>query len=624
MSNKSVSENLFQEFDPVSRDQWIDKVHADLKGADFNKRLVWRTMEGFEIQPFYMKEDLKELDYLKKYHNGALNADNQESGPRYWTNIERITVRSEEEANKEAHQALHMGVDGIEFDFDPFNGIPSISSLLSNIMPNIAAIGFSNVSNPSTFLNDYFTSEKDQNNLSPADLLGYMNHDPLRKLSLTGQIDPACWDEMDELLKSCQEVEEFKPITVNGSQFLNAGGNAVQEIAFVLNMAIDYIDRLSEKNWSAESIINNMRISMGVGTNYFMEIAKLRALRILFNQIAKTYGYKKYQSEDLKIHCQSSVWTKTVYDPYVNMLRNTTEAMSAVLGGCNSLTIEPFDATYSVPSSSSKRISRNISNLLKEESYFDKVVDPAAGSYYIEMLTDKLVNQSWELFKEIEAMGGFINAFENEIISEKIKAVRDKKLDLTSKRREIFVGTNQYPNPTEYADLDNIRIKSSKDEEKHKLPQFSGAIDFETLRLTTDEFVNKNGTESRPRVYLALLGDNKIMRKARATFSTGSMGCAGFEITEGTPSDSTEEAVKKSKDSQANIVVICGSDDDYISSASDFARTFKADNDAILVLAGYPKDIIDDLKTAGIDEFIHVRVNVVEVLSSFQKKINIK
>ena len=624
MSNKPVSGDLFNEFDPSSRDQWIEKVKADLNETDFHKKLVWCTMEEFEVQPFYMKEDLKNLDYLHKYHNSVINKDHQDTGPRYWINNERIKVHSEKEANTQAQEALHMGADGLEFDFNNFSGKPVLQTLLNHINPGITSISFSGLLVPSEFLIEFFSFEKEQNNLNPEDLSGSMNFDPIKGLSLSGQMDPGCWDELDVILKLCLPLNGFKAITVNGGQFLNAGGSAIQEIAFNLNTVVDYIENLTDRGFTSENIIKNIQISMGVGTDYFMEIAKLRALRILFNQIAISSGFEGHHPGDLNIHSQSSIWTKTIFDPYVNMLRNTTEAMSAILGGCNSLSIEPFDSTFANPSNFSRRISRNISNLLKDESYFDKVADPAAGSYYIETLTDKLVNRSWELFKEIETVGGFIKAFDKGIISESIKEVRIKRLKLTSKRRNVFVGTNQYPNPLEYLDPDKLIISAKKEYNKQILPQHGGAIEFEELRLTTEKHVSKNGEKSRPHAYLVLIGDNKIMRKARATFSTGFMGCAGFKVTEGSPSETIDEAIDKTVECNADIVVICGSDDDYVSWGVDFAKAYKAKNNGLLILAGYPLEIIEDLHSSGVDDFIHLRVNAVEVLSSFQKKLDIK
>lgn len=334
------------------------------------------------------------------------------------------------------------------------------------------------------------------------------------------------------------------------------------------------------------------------------------------------YEVKEFHPKDIKIHCESSVWTKTIYDPYVNMLRNTTEAMSALLGGCNSLSISAFDELFSIPTDFSKRISRNISNLLKDESYFDKVSDPAAGSYYIEELTDKLVESSLEIFKELESNGGFVHSFENGRIKALIDASRCKKHDLISKRREVFIGTNQYPNTSESIDTEEVMIKMGNEVDGSNLLQQSrGAIQFEKLRLATDNFIKENGEDKRPRVFLSLIGDNKIMRKARATFSSGFFGCAGFKVIESSPSPDLFKAVNKAIESKSDIVVMCGADDDYLSSGVDYAKAFKANSEGILVIAGNPADKIEELKEAGVSEFINLRTNLIDSLSSFQNQL---
>ncbi|MCK5207219.1 MAG: methylmalonyl-CoA mutase, partial [Cyclobacteriaceae bacterium] len=343
---------------------------------------------------------------------------------------------------------------------------------------------------------------------------------------------------------------------------------------------------------SAEMVIRNMEFCLPVGTDYFLEIAKLRTLRILFYKIAESYGLSEYDPGSLNIHSVSSSWTKTVYDPYVNMLRNTTEAMSAVIGGCNALTISPYNENFEQPTELSKRISRNVSNILKEESYFDKIVDPSAGSYYIENITDELVQKAWQLFTEVEKEGGFINSFTSGKIQSRVKKTREKRLTLAAQRRKIFVGTNQYPNTKEQLDPEKSNV-ISEDGAIDVLKQENGASEFETLRLTTDRFAKKTG--KRPKAYLALIGNNPTMRTARAQFCGGFIGCGGFDIIDGIVTQSNEEAINKALDQKAEITVICGADDDYTTSGIEFAKKFReADKDGILVLAGYPTDSLED------------------------------
>jgi methylmalonyl-CoA mutase len=261
--------------------------------------------------------------------------------------------------------------------------------------------------------------------------------------------------------------------------------------------------------------------------------------------------------------------------------------------------------------------------MLKEESYLDKVVDPSSGSYYIEYLTDQLVQHAWGLFKEIESQGGFIASFKNGKIQNRIGEVRRNREKLTSQRRQIFVGTNQYPNIKETLDTDKISVESISSESEFEvlMPQ-RGAQVIEEIRLDTERFVKSNGT--RPKVYICLIGDNPTMRTARATFSTGFLGCGGFEIIDGPIEPETDKAIQLAIDSDADVTVLCGSDEDYANSGTELAKKYKeAKPDSYLVLAGYPIDIIEPLTEAGIDLFIHLKANLVDSLKAIQKKLQI-
>lgn len=619
MKEGKSSENLFSEFPKVSKEQWKEKTLADLKGADFDKKLVWRTLEGFNLQPYYSREDLEGLNYLKNFESSTLNLEDGSQGPRYWVNREKIVVENAESANKEAIAALNSGADGLIFDLTGKEKI-DIKKLLNNILPLHCSVSFIADRDAAKLIKGYFTYES-ENHIETNQLFGSINYDPIRNLTVKGKMADDGFEVLKEIIEVTDVADRFYGLTVNGAQFQNSGSSLVQELAFTLNAAVEYIDKLGELGISAEKAIKNLEFSMAVGTDYFPEIAKLRALRILFYKIAESYGLE-YDPGDLSIHSISSGWTKTVYDPYVNMLRNTTEGMSAVIGGCNAITIAPYNENFEQPTKQSKRISRNVSNMLKEESYFDKIVDPSAGSYYIENITDQMVQKAWTLFTEIEGEGGFIESFTAGKIQERIAETRAKRLKLATQRREIFVGTNQYPNTKELLDPDAIKSAAEVDGEIEVLKPENGAAQFEALRLATDTFAKKNG--QRPKAFLTLIGNNPAMRTARAQFSGGFIGCGGFDIVDGIITESNEEALQKALDQNAEITVICGSDDDYATLGIAFAKKFKeAKKDGILVLAGYPTDSIEALKEAGVDEFVHIRADLISTLSSFQQKLNI-
>ena len=623
MSNKHGEGPLFSEFPPTPKEKWIEKVSIDLKGADFNKKLVWRTLEGASIDPFYTSENTDHLEYLKEYHNLNLNLSNPQTGARSWTLYERVSVGNEKTANKEAQRAFHVGSDGVNFMINETK-LPDLELLLKNIYPNINPVKFTVQENVSALLKQYMEIIERNPEIELNDIAGGLDYDPLKQYTLKGQLDEEGIKTIADAINLTRDIPDFKPLTINGSHFHNSGVNSAEEIALVLSATVEYVERLGNLGISLNDFLSGFEFSLAVGTNYFMEIAKIRALRVLFYNVLKAYQVKDFNPGDIQIHCESSVWSKTLYDPYVNMLRNTTEAMSAILGGCNSLSISAFDEIFSQPTEFSTRISRNISNLLREESYFDKVSDPAAGSYYIEELTDKLVESGLKLFQEIEREGGFAHAFEKGKIKEMTGTSRDKKHDLISKRREVFIGTNQYPNASESIDPSELRINISSDQKDQKtLMPSRGAEQFEKLRLYTDRFVRKNGEEKRPTVFLSLIGENKVMRKARAAFSMGFFGCAGFKVVESSPSPDLFKAVHKAIESNADIVVICGADEDYLASGVDYAQAYKGNSNGILVIAGNPEENRAELIEAGVANFINLRTNLIDALRSFQNQLNI-
>jgi len=623
MNRNSKSDLLFSDFDQKSKKDWIEGVIEDLKGADFNK-LVWKVTDGFDLDPFYTAEDIYKLKYLNSFHNLLLNTKDPQVGPRKWLNIEKILVFNEKKSNSLAHDALRMGADGIHFLL-PENKKVNIEVLLNQLLPNKNPIKFEFRSSPKELVHKYLTFISARADTILNNIGGGIDFDPIKKLSITGKLTKTDFDILTSLINSTERLKEFKILTLNADHFLNSGANTVQEIAFIMNSLVEYIDHLTEAGLSLKKIIQNLELSVSIGTNYFVEIAKVRAIRVLLYHILETYQIDPSESCNIKIHCNTSQWTKTIYDPYVNMLRNTTEAMSALIGGANSISITPFDEVFSKPNDFSRRISRNVSSLLKEESYFDKVADPVAGSYYLEILTDKLINKSLDIFKEIESAGGYYQAFKKGLIQKKINQARNKKHELAADRRKVIVGTNQYSNPLEKMDLSEIKFKSPDFSLSEKRLIVSRAsINFEKLRLETDRYVQENGENKRPKVFLSLIGENQVMRKTRSSFAMGFFEAAGFSIIESSPSSTLFESIEKAIESKADIVVMCGSDEDYISSGKEYARAFKSNNVGLLVMAGNPEEIKSELIAAGVDDFIHIKTNLIDSLYNIQNKLKIR
>jgi methylmalonyl-CoA mutase len=348
-----------------------------------------------------------------------------------------------------------------------------------------------------------------------------------------------------------------------------------------------------------------------------MEIAKFRAARYLWSKIVNAYGLSDSDNATMFIHCTNTQFNKTVYDPYVNMLRSTTETMSAVLGGIDSMTVLPFNAIFEESTNFSERIARNQQLILKGESYFDKVVDPAAGSYYIENLTNNIIHETWKLFLEVQEKGTYLEAFKQGYILRKIKEEASAKdLEIAQRKRSIL-GTNQYPN--------NIEVLLNIDEDIFKetndtgiLKPYRGALEFEKIRYKTDKYAVKN---TRPRAWMYTFG-NLAMLKARSQFAGNFFGCAGFEIIDNNVFTSLADGINTAKKIKPEIIVICSSDEEYAEIALPIFEALK--NESIIVLAGYPVDLAEKLKTAGMANFIHLKSNVIEELKKYQALVGIK
>jgi methylmalonyl-CoA mutase len=302
-----------------------------------------------------------------------------------------------------------------------------------------------------------------------------------------------------------------------------------------------------------DDVAKTIKFNFGIGNNYFMEIAKLRAARLLWAQIVKAYNPANDCAAKLIAHCETSRFNKTIYDPHVNMLRTQTEAMSAALGGAHSITVLPFNVIYEEPTKLSERVARNQQILLKEESYLDKVSDPAAGSYYIENLTASIVEQAWKQFLIIQEKGGFIAAFREGFIQKEITEMAAKRDLNIALRRENLLGTNQFPNFNEKitAEFDGSLFEpidlTEEDAEVETLKPYRAAQAFEALRYTTDVY---SKTNKRPVVFMLTIG-NLTFRKARAQFSSNFFAVAGFTVIDNNGFDTVEEGIAAGKSAKS-------------------------------------------------------------------------
>jgi methylmalonyl-CoA mutase len=642
MSEKNIK--LFADFPPVSTEEWEAKINADLKGKDYERALVWRTNEGFNVKPYYRQENLEGVGHTDvlpgqfPYVRGTKKDNN-------WFIRQDIVVDDLKSANKKALDLLGKGINSLGFVFKSCESFTNndVEVLLNGISLDSVEINFvccCHNSECAKALTDYINS----GNWDASKIKASVNIDPIANFTLKGKFssdEKSVFEGLKSTIENTESLKGLKVITVAGKNFNNAGSSIVQELAFSLAEGAEYLTKLTEAGLDAGVIAKKMKFSFGVGGNYFMELAKLRAGRMLWAEIVKAYNpvcnCEKECCDDkgcckdsvcecagiMNVHSETSVWNKTVYDPYVNMLRTQTEAMSAVLGGTDSLTVLPFNSIYEAPTDFSERIARNQQILLKEESYFDKIADPAAGSYYIETLTASIAEEAWKLFLEVQDKGGFIAAFREGFVQAQVKEIADKRRKNVATRRENILGTNQFPNFTESIDSDLadqilcVEDKTVEGAEVETLKLFRGSQVFEALRFATDNYSKEN---KRPKAYMLTIG-NLTMRKARAQFACNFFAVAGYEVVDNNGFASVEEGVKAAKDAGANIVVICSSDDEYTEFAP--AALEQLAGDSILVIAGAPA-CADELKSKGIENFINVKTNLLEALKEYNAKLGIK
>ena len=610
-------EKLFAEFPPVPTEKWEEVITADLKGADYERKLVWKTGEGFNVRPYYRAENLEGIKFLGS-QAGEFPYVRGTRAHNRWRVHQTVSVVCPKEANAEALKILNAGVDSLGFCIasEAFTAA-DLDTLLGEIC--IPAVQLTFCGQKTADVAELVLAKIEKEGIAKEDVRIAFCIDPLVKgLSTKGDFcspnGEKCFARIAELIRKTKEYKHIRVVTVSGQIFGNSGSTIVEELAFVLSAGHDYLVRLMDAGLTIEEAARKLRFSFSVSSNYFMEIAKFRAARMLWANIVKGYNPEKNCACKMQIHAETSKWNQTVYDPYVNMLRGTTEAMSAAIGGVYSLEVTPFDASFENPTEFSKRIARNVELLLKHESHFDQVVDPAGGSYYIENLTQSIAAEAWKLFLEIEEKGGYTEAYKAGFIAERIKASAAAKDKNIATRRQILLGANQYPNFTEVAGKEiTAESVTRKQAEGNVLVPYRGAMAFEEMRLHVD----RSGKE--PKAFMLTCG-NLGMARARSQFSCNFFACAGIKVIDNTYFKSIEEGVKAALESKAQIVVVCASDDDYAEAAPKIKELLCGK--AILVVAGAPA-CAPELEAQGITNFINVKSNVLETLKFYLKEMGI-
>ncbi|MCD6161282.1 MAG: acyl-CoA mutase large subunit family protein [candidate division Zixibacteria bacterium] len=702
----------FNDFPQPTYEKWHGEVDKQLKGGSFEKLMITKTYEDFNLKPIYLKDDISRLDYIKSqpgFPPYIRSTNPLGYTQKSWEIAQETAYPTPEQFNKailydtqRGQTAVNIILDAASrFGKDPdkaasnqvgLDGV-SIASLtdlekaLNGIdieqMPVFIDAGISAMPFAAIYISYARKHGKDLSKLR-----GIIKTDPLRELTVSGKLPiplETAFSEMAVLTKwTKNNVPELRTIAIDSAPYHNGGASAVEELAFAIATAVEYIRKTESDELSIDDIASRICFEFSLGSNFFTEIAKLRAARLLWSKVVDACGGNE-QSAKMVIHARSSDINKTMYDPYVNMLRATTEAFAGITGGCDSLHAGFFDKAIRLPDEFSRRYSRNIQVILQQECHFDKVIDPAGGSWYIESLTDLIARKAWSIFQEIEKKGGMFKALRDGHPQKVIAKTAALRIENLAKRKDVLVGTNMYPNlsekPLEEKPLDHEMIfkerleqikqtRSSADtlktdllqkisdrtdanddnlmesltdaatagatlgeisESLHKSNKQSIAVEpvktiripeiFEAIRQAVGKYKAKTGES----IKVFLVNSGKVSQyKPRADFASGFFGVGGFEILPSRDFKSNDETVKNILDSKAQVVIFCSADDNYPEIVPALSKSLKQKNpDLITVVAGNPKRLDDSVKHAAIDEYIYMGVNVYETLVRISKHLEV-
>lgn len=589
----STNKQLFQEFPSVDWNTWKAKAVTDLRDTPY-ERIMWTTPDGFTLEPWYASG------------NAVTLPGQQEPKQRnIWRNCRRIKVSDTGKANREALDSLlSQEVTALEFHL----GAPqlcqneSLCELLQGINIPAAAIYFSGAVTDQVSLLETL-----------ATLPGFIENSG-GLLSETPETLP---EKENRLFSAADAMPGFRFLAVDTVPWHEQGATPSQEIALALAAASDLLNRFTSVDIEPGRIVGAMEIIMAAGSSHFTELAKPRAFRKLFRHIAAAYGAEKTLLP--RLFARTSPRNLSLLDPFTNVLRQTTETVSAVLGGYDTLQITPFDGGLSVSESAAERISGNIHLILKEESCLHRVADPAAGSYYLETLTAELAKAAWNIFLELEAAGGFASAIQSGLVKQKITEGNTAKRKTLENRKKTLIGVNRYPWPLTPVQEKNI---AALQQAIQSAPEGSETAGFERLRLKAETRRITSGFQ--PSVFIWLSGDPGISFR-QAAFADDFFRCGGFAVTGMTQLDPDEKSCAKALENNPDIVVLCIAEKDPVPTAETICRTLCALKPGIIpVMAGKPPEQKELLLTAGLDSFIHTGVNVLDMLQSYHLKTGVQ
>ena len=717
MSDKKTSKDAerdllapvsFDEFKKPTYEQWQAEVEKALKGGDFHKKMFTKTYEGITLQPIYTPalhgekipkgvypgageflRGTKASGYIKdswgvsQYVDDSLPKDANHASLYEIVKggtIHNIRLDEATRHDQDVQVGASVGVGGTSV-----STMEDCKQLIDRFNLKENPLYIETGASAAILLGMLAATVKGAKKQT-SDLKGLVGADPIGVWAKDGALHISLDTAFDEMAHTVvwakEQAPELKTVLVSGDVYANGGANDVQEVAYALATAVCYVRQLAQRNIDIHTIAKSMMFTFSLGANFFMEIAKLRALRVIWARIMEAFGAEE-ADRVVHVHGRTSAFTKTVYDPYVNLLRNTTQAFSGVVGGLNSLEVSPFDQPIRKSDDFSRRIARNIQVMLQTEFELRQPVDPVGGSWYVETLAAELCEKIWAEFKTIEAKSGIIAALKEGYPQAQVKAILDERFKNLAFRKDVAVGNNMYANMTEElldpkpenqetlrqkraaqideylagAEADAVvkaqaTLEASTTEpgaliglielgalQKLTIRQIRKALDagdissetiepitahrwteqFEALRMRTEEY--KQRTKDNVKVFLANMGPIP-QHKPRADFSTGFFEVGAFEVIKNDGHETTADAAKAARESGADVVVICSTDDTYPELVPPLAKELKETmpNVTVILAGAPPKDLEPVYREAGVDDFISVRANCYEILHTLQDK----
>lgn len=699
-AQENFPEVPLDEFTPPTYDEWKEACIALLKGAPFEKKLFTKTYEGITFSPMYFHADTEPIqpaksfpgmgDYLRGVEaNGYVNAPwkiaqacdetfAEENNELLKHEIEKgstvynVKVDCATRKAKDARECKHIGKGGCSL-----TTLGDVETLLKGLKldqyPLYVYAGESSLP-----LLALIVAAVKKNGGDVSKLKGVIGANPIAEYAANGKLTQDLDKLFDEAAKSAKwalkNAPELKTIFVKSNVFSNGGANDIQEVAYTISAGVAYLRALLDRGLTIDEAASQIMFGFSMGANFFMQIAKLRAVRPIWAQIVKAFGGNE-ESQKIHVHGRPAKFFKTVYDPYVNMLRDTTELFSGVVGGVDSFENSTFDEPVRKGDEFSRRIARNMQIILQEEFGLLQPIDPAGGSWAVENLTKEIKEKIWAEFQVIEGKGGIVAALKEGYPQEEIAKVCDARFKAAETRKDRIVGNNMYPNMTEeridarpesqaenmkartaaienyLSTVDSAAVKDALAAVKDgcaccaiaaaekgatiaEIRQALGTADveeikaiaahrwserFEALREKTENFKAKTGDNVK--IFLANMGPIP-QHKARADFTTGFLQVGAFQVLGNNGFKTVDDAAAAAKESGADAVVICSTDATYPEIVPALApKLHEALPNATVFLAGAaPADKLEEYNAAGIDEYIHVKANCYKVIQALQQK----